>query len=373
MQASELVLDGLDGTNPLGFLAALGTLAVVRDTEARLGWQRSAATWHPVLYDHPAAAPQALCEVLSQALKGRVVDERADEARRDRQKEFEVARKAVADQIKEIKSRGLRGKERREAFDKEVAPLERSREAKRGAWLAALKEAAPRPELALGQKIDCEAQEFRGYAEGFLADSGPGNRETLDLLAAFGSDACLMDKSERIRATPFCFITGSGHQYFLDTVLQLLRVVTPERVHAALFEPWAYRDEKLSMRWDPIEDRRYALMDRDPTASDNKSRTVWMANLLAYRGLCLLPSAPGRKGLSTTGWSQGSCFTWPIWDGRLGPDCVRSLLQLKELLEPDLHRANLQARGIAATFRSRRIQVGNPPLHKLNFSPAVGL
>jgi hypothetical protein len=27
------------------------------------------------------------------------------------------------------------------------------------------------------------------------------------------------------------------------------------------------------MRWDPTEDRRYALLDRDPTAGDNKSRT----------------------------------------------------------------------------------------------------
>ena len=64
-----------------------------------------------------------------------------------------------------------------------------------------------------------------------------------------------------------------------------------ERVHAALFEPWTYRDDRYSMRWDPLEDRRYALMDRDPTASDNKSRTVWMANLFAYRSLVLFPSA----------------------------------------------------------------------------------
>lgn len=42
----ELVLSGLDGANPLGFLAALGTLAAAPD--ARLGWRYQGA-WRPVL------------------------------------------------------------------------------------------------------------------------------------------------------------------------------------------------------------------------------------------------------------------------------------------------------------------------------------
>src|SRR5438132_7386519 len=104
-----------------------------------------------------------------------------------------------------------------------------------------------------------------------------------------------------------------------------------------LFEPWGYREEKLSMRWDPVEDRRYALMDRDPTASDNKSRTVWMANLLAYRSLVLFPSAPTRKGLGATAWNRvdnATIFTWPIWEQPADPDSIRSLLQLSELSAP---------------------------------------
>src|SRR3954462_13437760 len=47
---ASLILTGLDGTNPLGFLAALGILAVA-DTKAagaRLSWRR-AGRWHPVL------------------------------------------------------------------------------------------------------------------------------------------------------------------------------------------------------------------------------------------------------------------------------------------------------------------------------------
>jgi hypothetical protein len=192
-------------------------------------------------------------------------------------------------------------------------------------------------------------------------------------LAAFGSDAITEAKSGCVVGTPFCFITGSGHQYFLDTVRQLVEHVEAERVYQALFLTWEYRDEKFSMRWDPIEDRRYALMDRDPTAADNKSRTVWMANLLAYRGLLLFPTAASVRGLRTTAWAQGkssNAFTWPIWEQALDPEVIRSVLQLKELHEGDVDHSQLRARGIVAAFRSRRIQVGNPPLHKINFTPA---
>ncbi len=47
---TELVLTGLDGANPLGFLAALGVLEVLhdREQEARLFW-RDAGGWRPVL------------------------------------------------------------------------------------------------------------------------------------------------------------------------------------------------------------------------------------------------------------------------------------------------------------------------------------
>jgi hypothetical protein len=147
-------------------------------------------------------------------------------------------------------------------------------------------------------------------------------------------------------------------------------------VRQTLLQPWTYRDEKFSMRWDPAEDRRYALMDRDPTSSDNKSRTVWMANLLAYRALPLFACAPGRRGLATTAWaftSQGDlAFTWPIWEFTAEPDTIRSLLQLSELVEPEAAKSRTRARGIAAIFRSRRIKVGAGSNYKLNFTPARG-
>jgi len=44
----ELTLPGIDGSNPLGFLAAFGTLLALDQSQAKLRWQWDGA-WHPVL------------------------------------------------------------------------------------------------------------------------------------------------------------------------------------------------------------------------------------------------------------------------------------------------------------------------------------
>jgi hypothetical protein len=333
-------------------------------------------TWTPILDCSGIRNPEALSNTLADALRGISVSSDAEARRKATLLEFDSAKKAVNDKRNEVKRRKLRGSDRKTALDIEVAPLEEELLQKRQSWLMALKEAVPRPELAIGKHIDCTVDEYRDQVSSFIALSNHTQRETIDLLAAFGSDACIDERSRRITGTPFCFITGSGHQYFLDTVRQLMEVVNPERVYATLFEPWTYGDEKLSMRWDPLEDRRYALMDRDPTTSDNKSHTVWMANLLAYRALVLFPSASRGKHLNTTAWNHlgdTHTFTWPFWEQPADLDSIRSILQLPELTAANPDTSILRARGIVAAFRARRIQVGNPPLHKINFSPAGGI
>jgi hypothetical protein len=367
-------LCALNGANPLGFLTALGTLATLRRAghpNARLGWQRG-VRWTPVLCDLSTLDPRKLADAISETLRGKEVGVQAEKERESAQRAFDAAKKTVKDKAAEIKKRKLKGAARTAANAQELAPLREASNERRDAWLAALKQAVPSEELALGKHIDCTPDEYRQHARGLTQTASQKHRQSLDLLAAFGSDV-VADKNGRIRGTPFCFITGSGHQYFLDTVRQLMEYVTAERVYQALFCQWEYRDEKFSMRWDPLEDRRYALMDRDPTASDNKSRTVWMANLLAYQSLVLFPCAATGHRLEVAGWTEGKSdlfFTWPIWERPLGQEVVASLLQIQELHDTELERPQLRARGVVAAFRSRRIEVGNPPLYKINFTPA---
>ncbi|GBC87546.1 hypothetical protein HRbin12_01557 [bacterium HR12] len=369
-------LIGLDGANPLGFLAAIGTLVTLSEArvgEPKLGWKLD-RRWVPVLEAVPAADEDELARVVANSLRGAPIAPQAEARRAEAEREMEKAKKAVKDKQQEIKRRGLRGAERSEAIERELHPLEREWEQKRQAWLHALREAVPRPELALGKRIDCTPDEYRAHAAALASQGQPKTRGPLDLLAAFGSDARYEASSDAIEPTPFCFITGSGHQFFLETARELVARVATDGVSRVLFGPWDYRDEGLSMRWDPIEDRRYALMDRDPTSSDNKPRTMWMANLLAYRALALFPSALSGRRLETAGWTRDerrfTAFTWPLWDHPLGLDGVRSLLQLRDLIQERPNPAILRARGIVAVYRAQRIEVGKGAQRKVNFSPA---
>jgi hypothetical protein len=373
--AGSFELSGVDGTNPLGFLAAVGTLVTLHratDRAACLRWRRL-HTWVPVIEGVAADTGADLARRIAAALQGEPVRPEAEQRRGPAQKAMEAAKKAVQRKRDEIRARKLGRAERAEAVERELRPLEGRYRERRGQWLEALRAAVPRPELALGKRIDCTADEYREHALGFLPAATHLARDPVDLLAAFGSDACSAPRSGAIQATPFCFITGAGHQFFLDTVRQLIGQVTPERVRQVLFEPWQYRDPELSMRWDPVEDRRYALLDRDPTASDNKPRTVWMANLLAYRALALFPAAPARGGLAVTGWNLDEdppTFTWPLWEFAAGPDTVLTLLQLPGLATAQPEVAEFRARGIAAVYRAQRIQVGSRSKGKINFSQA---
>ena len=365
-----LVLTGIDGANPLGFLAALGTLLLLRQgafPEARLAWKRT-ATWQPVLTGI-LPADQDMCDVLAAALRGRSVPDDAEASRKEAQKAFDKAKTALKKKNEEIKKRKLSRSESKAAKEKESEPLEQELNQKRDAWLEALKRAVPSPELALGKHIDCTSDEYRQCTEDMLKNSNFAQRAPLDLLAAFASDGCV-ESSGRVSATPFCFVTGSGSQYFLDTVRRLMEKATAERIRSILFEPWAYTDPGLSLRWDPKEAARYALMDVNP--SDLGAYTVWMANLLAYQALMLLPSAPGRRGLETTGWRDKE-FSWPIWQYPADPDTIRSCMLLSDLGANSPDCSTLRDQGIAAIFRARRIKVGSGTNFKVNFEPARGI
>lgn len=374
MMSRSFELVGLDGSNPLGFLAALGTvvsLAEARDGQPKLRW-RLGHHWVPILEVSGVNDEDDLCRSVADGLRGAAVDPRAEEHRAATQREMEKAKKAVKDKKEEIKKRRLRGAERSEAVERELRPLEQRFHEKRRAWLNALREAVPSAELAIGKRIDCTPEEYREHASALAEQARLANRGALDMLAAFGSDACRQQKSGAIEPTPFCFISGSGHQFFLETARQLMGQADSNAIGRVLFlEPWDYEDEGLSMRWDPVEDRRYALMDRDPTASDNTPRTMWMANLLAYRALALFTCAPNGGRLVTAGWDfNGTAFTWPLWEHAVGVDTIRSLVQSRELIEERPDAGQLRARGVLAAYRALRISVGGGVQKKLNFTLA---
>jgi hypothetical protein len=367
-----VVLCGLDGINPLGFLAALGTLQVLsaanRAETVTLAWRSDDCSWVPVIRG-VSSEKSKIAAVIARHLGCPFrSDQQKDQERSAAQRAHEAKRKQLKEAYESLKKRGLRGNQRKEAEVRELGPIRQEEVALRCQWLAALRESVPSLEIALGKHLNASCDELRGKMLASLEDASAGNRTAVDLFAAFGSDACSQLKTDQMQATPFCFITGSGHQYFLDTVRQLMEQVDALRLEQALFSQAEPSDEKLSMRWDPQEDRRYAVMWSDPTASDNKAMTNWAVNLLAYRGLQLCTSVPTASELRTTGWLSQSetAWRWPIWRGGLSLDVVRSTLLHPLLVSSSPPRALLSVIGIVALYQSGRVKVGK----YINFTPA---
>lgn len=299
---NRLPLPGLDGANPLAFLAALGTLRVLAlgwmHDEVRLGWQSTGASWQPVV-----AASRALSE------------------------------------------------------DEIVSTLH--------AQLSAM---AGHPAFTFAENLKIKARTFAPFVRIAFAD-WHDRKDTIaaEFAAAYACEL-VVNEDGTIQDTAFRTMSGAGHQHFLAFMEQLARSTTPLHLRAALFAPWHYEEQKLSMRWDPTDDRRYALRWSNP--SGDVIRTVRGANRLAIEALPLFPVAPVGRNLETTGFGsptgRGVFWTWPIWEAPLPLDSVRSVLALAELQAARPDRRKLAARGVVEVFRCERITIGK----FRNFTPA---
>jgi hypothetical protein len=373
----EIELSGLDGTNPLGYLAALGVLRVmdgaVRIQSPTLRWDPE--SWRPVLGVDGASSPDELVEILWSGLRrtpGKGVRETVEA-----KKAFEEAQVRARKKRDEIKKRKLSRNEARAARDTELRPLQEEASRLRKIWRARLTESAPDPVMSLGANLTVSEQEFQEFCADAVAASTASDRAWTDFCAAFGCEYGTGDESRRMHATPLALVSGSGHQDFLGSVAKLMVSCTMNHVREAVLGPWKYEDRKYSLRWDPVEDRRYALMARNPTASGNEPTTVWGANRLAFEALPLFSCVPTSGGTRTVCVAHEkevgrTYFQWPLWAPSLTLDSVRSLLGLRELSYADTASVRrCRARGVIAVYRSQRIKVGTQRDFKLNLTPAV--
>lgn len=222
------------------------------------------------------------------------------------------------------------------------------------------------------KNIDFTAAEFRALAETAARAASPTDRRAADLLAALASETNLKGANGRVEGTALCAIHGQGHQNFLERLDKLGRTELERgdgarAIEAALFEPWRYAELGLTFRWDPEEDRRYALGHADP--GSQKIRTVPGANRLAAVGFMLCPCMPTAGRLHTTGFRRQErrvTLTWPLWTLPLSLAAVRTLLGHPALVQDLPERHALAPYGVAELMRVRRIQTGK----YLSFEPA---
>ncbi len=219
------------------------------------------------------------------------------------------------------------------------------------------------------QNLNFPAAEARAEMKLEAEESAPNRRLRIDLLSSLISDAAVKE-DQTTRATPYCALFGQGHQHFLDRLesvpkgtppKELANSVSaddlnaPKKLGEALLQPWARKDRTQSFRWDPLEDRRYALRFEDP--STDKGMTVHGANRLASLALPLLTSVPvrsrGEMRLAALGTEWGPrgvlAIWWPIWRR------PASLRTIQEMLGGCDGCPGL---GIESIYKAERISVG---------------
>ena len=306
----KINLRGIDGANPLGFLAAVGVMSVLgpRFEQAKLAWQLYEGRWQPVLSGVVLKAGNPPEEALSQELNS-LLKTTSDEA-------FEV-----------------------------------------------------------NAKLPFPSALFADRLVGCREHTTQGNRRTADLFAGYGSEV-IMDDKGTFGATAFCMVrsgdsAGNGLPAY---ALKLRNACGEKEIWRTLFTAWNYMDEGPSLRWDPVEDRRYALNWHDPSSQakrTEKKPVMVGANVLALEALGLFPSVPNGSRLQTTGFSsltrKRTVFTWPIWESWLGIGELRSTVGLAELRKAAPDRVELKRRGIVEIFRSDRIAANQ---YYKNLTPA---
>ena len=297
---AEVSLVGLDGANPLGFLAALGAFALLtaRTAAVSMVWRSTALGWRPTLAG-VGLGPADLVDALHGAVQAASM----------------------------------------EAFE-------------------------------VDDRLPFSAAALAAAMQTHVAAATPARRRTIDFLAAFGCEIHVEKNGDfqgtRLRMVRSGDSAGQGLPVYAKA---MRRKLTAARLQRALFEPWDYRDQAFSLRWDPLEDQRYALRWGDPSKSGR--RTMLGANCLAVEALRLFPAQPGARRAETVGFGRNAQrqvhFSWPLWEAPIQLDVCAALLAQADWHAERFDARRMQALGVGAVYRSRRIQQNQ---YYSNFAPA---
>lgn len=199
--------------------------------------------------------------------------------------------------------------------------------------------------LAEGVRLHHQALDFAGrdaadYTReewGALFEGAEALRT--DVLAAICSDAHERDWKTHmgVQPTPYCLMYGQGHQHFLKALSQVSRLPSESGAAAELMrvlvEPWRYDRPGLSFRWDPDDDRRYALRADNPSTGTKYGNEA--ANRLAALGMCSLAPLPGEREVLAPGFARRerqAVFAWAVWSVPLRERGIRALLRHPHVL-----------------------------------------
>lgn len=150
-----------------------------------------------------------------------------------------------------------------------------------------------------------------------------GNDEAAAYAAAYGTDVAVDGKGN---TKPTAFHFTAANQTFLGAVETIRASVTQEWVEKSLFEGNAQRPGS-NLRWDPGSERNWALMANDPSGDETRvdAPLEWLA-FRGLPMLPSFPRSTRVVTTGVVGRADDMNFTWPLWTVPASRHTTRSLL-----------------------------------------------
>ncbi len=152
-----------------------------------------------------------------------------------------------------------------------------------------------------------------------------GNEEAAGYAAAYGTDVAV-DGNGNTKPTAFHFT--AAQQTFLGAVEGIRASVTQEWVKKSLFEGHGDQPGS-NLRWDPGSERNWALMANNPSGDGTRvdAPLEWLA-FRGLPLLPSFPRGTRIITTGVVGRGDDMTFTWPLWTVSASRQTTRSVLQV---------------------------------------------
>jgi hypothetical protein len=152
-----------------------------------------------------------------------------------------------------------------------------------------------------------------------------GDGEAVAYAAAFGTDVAVDGKGN---TKPTAFHFTAANQQFLGAVEAIRASVNQDWIETSLFSGHGERPGS-NLRWDPGAERNWALMASNPNDGGTRvdAPLEWLA-FRGLPLLPSFPRATRIITTAVLGRGDDMTFTWPLWSPPASLHTVRSVLQL---------------------------------------------
>ena len=213
-------------------------------------------------------------------------------------------------------------------------------------------------------------EEFSRFLDTAIVEWKARNPERADYAAAYATDVA-RDGKEKTKPTAFHFT--AANQQVLGTVEESRKTVTKELVERALQLP-GQTQRGQNLRWDPDSERNRALMGVNPTDDGTvvNAPLEWLAfrGLPSFR---CFPVGNRIVTCGVTGRRQDELqFHWPLWSCAATYATVRSMLPLAaEWSEENDDKRAMEARRTRGVFAVCTSDIRRTAQGFGNFGPAL--